>query len=189
MIKKYYVDKNVNIELADNVACIGFFDGVHKGHQALIKKTVELANKKKVNPTLITFYPDPADLISNSKNKHINNLNKRIKLFKEFGIKEVIIINFDREVMTLDRAAFVDKYLKKFNLKGLVCGFDFHYGYKGLGDYKSLKNDLKVVCPVYMVEEVKYYGKKISSTRIKEELSKNNIKLAEKLLGYKYTNE
>lgn len=186
MIKKFEIKKDFDTKLMPSVACIGFFDGVHKGHQTLIKKTVELARKNNVEPYLITFYPDPADIISNCKNTHINSLSRRIKLFEKYGIKGVIIIEFDKEVMSIDKSVFVEKYLKKFNLKGLVCGFDFHYGYRGLGDYKTLKKDLKEICPVYMVEEVKYYGKKISSSRIKEELNKGNYKLVDKLLGYKY---
>ncbi|MDO5440661.1 MAG: adenylyltransferase/cytidyltransferase family protein, partial [Erysipelotrichaceae bacterium] len=129
MIKKYNIKKNETINIPDNVSCIGFFDGVHLGHQALIKKTVELADKLNVEPYLITFFPDPADIISNKKTKHINSLNTRIKLFEKFGIKGVIIIEFDKDVMSIDKKEFVDKYLKKLNLKSLVCGFDFHYGY------------------------------------------------------------
>lgn len=189
MIKKYKVNSNTNIKIPNNVSCIGFFDGVHIGHQALIKKTVELAKKENVEPYLITFYPDPQDIIFSSKTKHINSLDKRIKLFEKYGIKGVIIIEFNKDVMSIEPNKFIDKYLTKLNLKGLVCGFDFHYGFKGLGDYKSLKRDMKDVCKVYMVDEVKYYGKKVSSTRIKEEISKGNFSLVEKLLGYKYRNE
>lgn len=186
MIKKFNVNDKTKINIPDNVSCIGFFDGVHLGHQALISKTVELADKLNVEPYLITFYPDPQDIISSSKTKHINSLDKRIKLFEKFGIKGVIIIEFNKQVMSIDKKEFVDKYLSKLNLKGLVCGFDFHYGHKGSGDYKSLKADMKKICDVHMVKEVKYYGKKVSSTRIKEELNKGNYKLVDKLLGYKY---
>lgn len=189
MIKKYRISKNSFVEIPKNVSCIGFFDGVHLGHQALIKKTVELAKEKKVKPFLITFYPDPADIISSKKTKHINTLNRRIELFEKFEIDSVIIIEFDKEVMSIDEKEFTNLYLKNLNLKGLVCGYDFHYGYKGLGDHKTLKKEMKEVCPVYMVDEVKYYGKKVSSTRIKEEIEKKNYKLVDKLLGYKYQNE
>lgn len=184
MIKKIYINENNIPEIEPNIACIGYFDGVHLGHQALIAKTVKEAKKQKVEPYLITFYPDPSDIIFSSKTKHINTFNRRIKLFEEFGIKGVIIIEFNKDVMSETKEDFTNKYLNKLNLKGLVCGFDFHYGYKGEGDYKSLKKDLNI--PVYMVRQVKYYGKKVSSTRIKEELKKGNMNLVNKLLGYKY---
>lgn len=186
MINKYYINEKDLIEIKPNVSCIGFFDGVHLGHQALIKKTIEIANKEKVEPYLITFFPDPQDIISNNKTKHINSFERRIKLFEKFGIKAVIVIEFSKDVMSLKKEDFVDKYLKKLNLKGLVCGFDFHYGYKGIGDYRTLKKDMKKTCPIYMVDEVKYYGKKVSSSRIKQELTKGNIRLVNKLLGYEY---
>lgn len=186
MIKKIYVSENEIPEITPNVSCIGYFDGVHLGHQALINKTVEKANKLKVEPYLITFYPDPSDIISSKKTNHINTFNRRIKLFEEFGIKGVIIIEFNKDVMSESKELFVEKYLSKLNLRGLVCGYDFHYGYKGEGDYKTLKAELKKNIPVYMVKQVKYYGKKVSSTRIKEEIKKGNMKLVNKLLGYKY---
>ena len=81
MINIYYVSENKIPSLPDNVACIGFFDGVHLGHQALIHKTVKEAEKLNVEPILITFYPDPADIISSSKVNHINSFERRVELF------------------------------------------------------------------------------------------------------------
>lgn len=184
MIKRYNI-KDLN-KIKENVSCIGFFDGVHLGHQELIKKTIKLAKIKNVEPYIITFSNDPKSIIAGRTSTKINSLSSRIKLFDKFGIKGVIIIDFDEKLMNLKPKEFVNKYLKKFNLKGLVCGYDFHYGRSGLGNYKSLKADLKNTCDVFVVKEVKYYGKKVSSLRIKEELDKKNYKLVNKLLGYKY---
>ena len=187
MIKKYFIKEKSKLpNIEPNVACIGFFDGVHLGHQALIKKTVMEANKLGLKPYLITFYPDPSDIISGKETNHINSFDRRIELFERFGIKGVIVIEFSKDVMAISSKDFVFKYLTNINLKGLVCGFDFHYGYKGLGNYKSLKKDLKNICPVYMVEEVTFYGKKVSSTRVKNELKKGNYKSVNRLLGYEY---
>lgn len=186
MIKKIYVNENNIPDIEPNVSCIGYFDGVHIGHQALISKTVKLAKKLKVEPYLITFYPDPSDIVFKSKTNHINTFNRRIKLFEQFGIKGVIIVEFNEKVMAESKDVFAKKYLANFNLKALVCGYDFHYGYKGEGDHKTLKDDLNKEVPIYMVRQVKYYGKKVSSTRIKEELKKSNMNLVNKLLGYKY---
>ena len=88
--------------------------------------------------------------------------------------------------MSKSKEAFLNSYLKNFNLKGLVCGFDFHYGYKGEGDYNSLKEGLENICPVYVIDEVSLDGKKVSSTRVKEQLQKGNYAEVDRLLGYHY---
>lgn len=181
MSYKYIFGKDTNIP--KNIACIGYFDGVHKGHQELIKKTIELANKNNVEPFVITFNPDPHEIVSGKKHKQLTTLNQRIELFKEFGIKGVIIIPFDEKVMKLSIDDFKSQILDKLNVDTLVCGFDFTYGYKGLGNYNTLKKQgVKVV----RVPEYKYYGKKVSSTRIRQELDKGNFKLVNKMLGYEY---
>lgn len=120
------------------------------------------------------------------KTKHITTLNERLKLFDKFGLKNVIIIKFNKDFMNLKSKDFSNNYLKKFNLKSLVCGYDFRYGYKGEGNSETLKKELKGYCDVHIVDEVQYYSKKISSTRIKEEIDKGNNKLVNKLLGYEY---
>ena len=186
MINIYYVSENKIPSLPDNVACIGFFDGVHLGHQALIHKTVKEAKKLNVEPILITFYPDPADIISSSKVNHINSFERRVELFEHYGIKAVVVIEFNKEVMSLSKENFVKTYLNNFNLNGLVCGFEFHYGYKGEGDYHTRNSELKYICPVYEVEEVTLDNEKVSSTRIKKELKKKNYAYVDRLLGYHY---
>ena len=186
MIGIFYIKENDIPKLEANVSCIGFFDGVHLGHQELIKKTVQEANKLNVKPYLITFYPDPADIISKTMVDHINSFERRIELFESFGIKGVIVVEFSLEVMSKSKEDFLNHYLKNFNLKGLVCGFDFHYGYKGEGDYKSLKEGLKDICPVYEIKEVSLDGIKVSSTRVKEEIKRGDFLKVDKLLGYHY---
>ena len=186
MIDIFYVKEKQIPKLENNVSCIGFFDGVHLGHQALIKKTVQEAQKLNIKPYLITFYPDPADIISHSTVNHINSFDRRIELFESFGIKGVIVVEFSLELMSKSKEAFLNSYLKNFNLKGLVCGFDFHYGYKGEGDYNSLKEGFENICPVYVIDEVSLDGKKVSSTRVKEQLQKGNYAEVDRLLGYHY---
>lgn len=180
MIDVFYF--NQNIDLKENVSCIGSFDGVHKGHQQLIKRTIDLADKNNVEPYVITFDPDPAVVIGQA-HYELTDLNRRIELFEHFGLKGVIVIPFNTELMRLSSEEFKKQILDKLNLNTLVCGFDFTYGYKGSGNAETLK---KQGVKVSVVNECLYYGKKISSTRIRKELQNNNLHLVNKLLGYEY---
>lgn len=181
MIQKIIFNENVKIER--NIACIGYFDGAHKGHQQLINKTVELANSKGLTPVLITFDPDPYEVINKEKNKQITNLKERIKLFEMFGIKKVVIVPFDDSLMKMSTLEFKENILDHLNIDVLVCGFDYSYGYKGKGNYKTLKKD---GVNIELVKEYTFYGKKVSSTRIRNEIDKGNYKLVNRLLGYEY---
>lgn len=180
MIKSVYFDKDIILPL--NVACIGCFDGVHRGHQELIKKTVELAKKKKEIAMLITFNPDPIEVFGEGHNS-LTTLDERIKLFERFGIEEVLIIRFNESVMRKTPKAFKEDILDKLNIDTLVCGYDFTYGYKGLGNTDTLiKDGVKLV----VIPKYTYYGKKISSSRIREELEKGNYHFVNRMLGYEY---
>lgn len=179
MIKKYYIKDIVDLNIPRNVSCIGYFDGVHIGHQALIKKTIELSKSLNVEPYLITFNSSfkKYDLFEN-----IDSLSQRIKLFERFGIKGVIIIDFNNNLMNLNYKEFINKYLLNLNLEAIVCGEDFTFGKNAMGNSKDLKKYLHT----FVVKDVKYYGKKVSSYRIKQQIVRKNYKLVDKLLGYKY---
>ena len=125
------------------VACIGYFDGMHKGHQALVKATIDKANELNVESALITFDPDPWVTIKGMKDvKHITPLQQRINLAVEFGIKNIFILNFTKEMAALSPIDFI-KVLDSCNIQALICGFDYHYGQFGKGNIESLRK-LKV---------------------------------------------
>lgn len=171
-------------KLNKTVACIGYFDGVHKGHQQLISNTIKRSNELKVESALICFDPDPLDVITSKKNPHIMSLKNRINKIKEFGIDNVYVIKFTKSFMQSKAEDFINKYLNKMNIVELVCGFDFSFGYKGLGNDKLLKKLGNF--NVYVVEEFKYYGKKISSTRIRKAILDARFDMVNRLLGWDY---
>ena len=167
------------------VACIGYFDGLHRGHQSLIEKTIELSKKYACETALITFEPDPVEVIRGTTNtKHITPMHQRVNLIVRFGIENIFILDFSKEMCELPPEEFIKQVLNRINLKALVCGFDFHYGYKGEGNPETLKQS----CPfeVVMMNEVIDNDKKVSSTRIIKCIQEGNVKEAERLLGYPY---
>jgi len=167
------------------VACIGYFDGMHLGHQALIAKTVEEAKKIGAETALITFDPDPWVLVrDNADVHHITTMRQRLNKSVEFGIQNMVMLKFTKEMSQLSPEDFIALITRSLNLKGIVCGFDFHYGYKGQGDAESLKKDAP--CPVYVVEAVEDEEGKISSTRIDQAIEAGDAETASRLLGYEY---
>lgn len=166
------------------VACIGYFDGMHKGHQALVNATIEKAKELGVESGLITFDPDPWVTLRNEKDvKHITPLQQRINIAVELGIKNIFILNFTKEMAALSPLDFI-KVLDSCNIKALICGFDYHYGQFGKGDIESLKRDADF--EVVVIDAVNDNEGKISSTRITNLIEKGEVHKAEELLGYAY---
>ena len=167
------------------VACIGYFDGLHLGHKKLIATTILEANKQNLEPSLITFEPDPWVTIKGLKNvKHIQTMKQRINLAAKLEIKNIIILQFTKEMADLEPDDFELKVLKPLNIHSLICGFDFHYGYCGKGNIDSLKHNRFM--NTIMVDCVSEDNEKISTTRITKLIEEGNIEMANRLLDYRY---
>lgn len=171
-------------ELDRSIACIGYFDGFHKGHQKLIERTVDEAKEHGLIPMLICFSPDPITVISSRPADHLFPDEIRYELAQHFGIRKIAVIEFTRGFMDLGPEDFIRDYLNRMDLHKLVCGFDFSYGKMGKGNDVLLKQigDFETI----VIEEESYQGSKISSSRIKELISSGDMKLAERLLGFSY---
>lgn len=168
------------------VACIGHFDGVHLGHQKLIKKTIELAGDKYISAA-ITFYPDPKTVYGTDKNKkHLSTLKQKENYMYQLGIQEVIVIDFTKEFSLVTPDIFIEYFLNKFDLQTLVCGPDFSFGHKGSGKVKDLLESRIKNFDVITVEEELYNDHKINSTEIIEMIKQGDISTANYLLNKNY---
>lgn len=167
------------------IACIGYFDGLHLGHKKLVDKTLELASKNNLESALITFSPDPWEVIKKEKKlHHITSMKQRINRAASLGIKNIIILNFTPEMASLSPDEFVTKILKPLNINTLICGFDFHFGYKGQGDIQYLQKQDEM--KIEVIECVLMDNEKISSSRIEQLLLNGSVNKANRLLGYHY---
>lgn len=186
MIDEFYIHMDEMERFEKPIcACIGYFDGMHKGHQALIKETIRLSRKYACDTAMITFEPDPWVTIKGMTSvKHISTMRQRIQKAEEFGIQHMIILCFSRDMSELSPAAFMNLIHERLNLKAVVCGFDFHYGYKGLGDFKTLRQDAD--CEVSVVPAVEDAFGKISSTRIDQAILAGNMQDVKAMLGFDY---
>ncbi len=180
------VDKKIHSRIP-SAACIGYFDGMHLGHQALVRKTVEMAARLNCQSALITFDPDPWVTIKGIPSEglqHITTMPQRIALAAQYGIQNIYILKFTKTMSRLSPEEFKDEVFDQLNLKGIVCGFDFHYGYRGAGSSDTLKQISGI--EVEVVDEVSDEEGKISSTRITQVLKDGRIEDAERLLGHPF---
>lgn len=188
MVKMRIIHFELNSRLENQigplVAAIGFFDGLHKGHKQLVDEAVKQAKLQNTQSALITFSPAPVSVLTNQPENLLTTLDERSNLAKEYGIDVLIIIKFNKELSQQAPELFYEKVIKTLNIKHLVSGEDFRFGYKGSGTVQTLKNinDLKLS----VISDYKYAGKRISSTRIKDHLALGEIVTANKLLGYSY---
>lgn len=167
------------------VTALGNFDGVHLGHQKLIKTAKEIAEKIKGETLVFTFFPHP-QMLFNANIKMLNSFKTKLQLIESLGVENVLIIPFTREFSLISPQVFVEEILiKKIQTSHVVAGFNYSFGYKGMGNADMLINlaaprNVKVTImePFYVDNEL------VSSTKIREYLKEGNIKEAEKLLGY-----
>ena len=182
MIKIRYGD--IPSEIPECVACIGFFDSLHKGHQQLISRCLKEAKTTGLVPALICFDKDPLEVITGEAQMHILNDQERISHIHSLGIDLILMFAFDEKLMNLAPLDFIHDYLEKMKIRKLICGFDFRFGYQGKGDTAVLQRQGSF--ETIVIPEIDYYHTKISSSRIKKEITRGNLRLAEKLLGYRY---
>lgn len=175
------------MEDGTRVIALGFFDGVHRGHGALLKRTVELAQALNAVPAAHTFAQHPSTLLSRSPVPLLSTPEDRAYLMKSlYGIREVIAAPFDKEMMTMPWETFVVDYLiRRWNCVGVVVGHDYRFGYKGEGDPRKLKELCaahSIACEV--VDKVTLDGRTVSSTYIRSLVEAGDMETACRYLAH-----
>lgn len=168
---------------------LGFFDGVHKGHQSLLKKTLEVSEEENLESSVMTFKKHPLNLIFPSYAPDLITTNdEKIKLIRSFGIQHVYLNDFNEKLMNLSSENFIRDYLlKKYNLKHLVVGFNYTFGYKGAGTVETLKKyGKKYHIGISIVPPCIIDGEPVSSTRIRELIKSGKVDKVKPLLGRYY---
>ena len=182
------IDYNhVQEDLWESSCCIGFFDGLHTGHQALLENCIQVAKEKNVKSGLITFDPDPWKIFFPERVcRHITTLDDRIFLASAMGIEVMYIITFSKDFAALDVDAF-HMLLHKMHVSYITCGFDFKYASKNSGNVQTLK--AQNYFEVSVIESVNSKNEKISSSRIEPLIQSGKMDLANELLGHMYSIE
>ena len=182
------VYKNLNIKKKhkDSVIAIGNFDGLHIGHQKVLKEAKQKAINKKLKFGLITFEPVPTMFFNKDiKNHRINSFNQKIYFLKKIKLDFLIVINFNKTFSNLSAENFVKKILfEKLKSKYIFISKNFRFGKKRLGNIKTLKNfEKQYLYKTLVTTPYKKRDKIVSSSLIRKIIQKGKIQEAEKLLG------
>lgn len=174
------------------VATTGFFDGVHRGHRAVIDKICALATAQGDTSALITLWPHPRTVLQQdaAKFRLLTSLEEKVALLKSYGIEEVHTLEFDKEFASQSTEEYFRNYLiNKFNVKTLVIGHDNRVG----NDINQTQQEMMEIArglginPVRVNEYTENEsGLVISSTKIREMLLAGEMEVANNLLGYRY---
>lgn len=169
------------------VIALGFFDGVHKGHGALLSLCATRAKELGAVPAAFTFDAHPGSVITGSATPLLSTPADRAGLMRrEYGIRDVIVGHYDRSMMTMPWRDFVTEYLVKGNAAvGLVAGHDYHFGYKGEGNPQRLRElcaGLGLSCDI--VPKVELDGITVSSTYIRSLIAQGEMARAVRFLGH-----
>lgn len=173
-------------DLKNPVVTIGTFDGVHLGHQAIMRRVVERAKALHGVSIVITYHPHPIEILKKKVYPFLlTEKCKKEEFLKEMSIDHVLWLDFDVNLAHLSPAEFVRDHLcKGIGTKEIIVGYDWHFGRDRSGDYHLLKKLEPDFCyNVEMVDEVLVDGEIVSSTAIREYLRNGNIKKANKMLG------
>lgn len=167
---------------------IGHFDGVHRGHQNVIRRAVNEAKKSDMLSAVLTFDPHPKEVLGQGDHyfRCLTPLDVKTALFAELGVDLVFIMRFDAEFAAVSPERFVDEVLRVLQAKQVVVGFDFNFGHRGLGNTEALKQLGKPDIAVHVIEPLIENGIKVSSTYVRETLEQGDIAMAELLLGRPY---
>ncbi|UXZ09403.1 bifunctional riboflavin kinase/FAD synthetase [Clostridium perfringens] len=164
---------------------LGSFDGIHKGHLALINKSNELSRKNDSLSMVYTFKNHPRKFINKEgAPKLLVTLHEKIRILEDLNVDLSSFVEFNKKFMELEPEEFIENLIKNYNVRGIVVGFNYRFGHKNKGDVKLLKElcDLKGL-ELYVIEPFTYKSEVVSSTRIRKALSEGELEDANNMLG------
>ncbi len=170
--------------MTKKIFALGFFDGVHLGHQALLEESVRLARQMDAMPAAITFDKHPKSLFLSQSPVLINSIEDRTGLLRENAMEQICVLPVTRESMAQPWQDFLRMLLEK-GAAGFVCGDDFRFGHKGEGNAAKLADFCRELgLPYAVVPEQTLDGIRISSTHIRSLIEVGDVETAAKFLGH-----
>ena len=180
--KDYYNNGN-------SVVTIGTFDGVHVGHQKIVKRLVKIAKESNLQSIVLTFFPHPRMILQKDANiKLINTIDEKAELFNKLGLDHIIIKEFTKEFSRLTALEFVrDILVNKLHVRHIIIGYDHQFGKNRTANI----DDLREYGEIYDFEVTEITAQDIdevtiSSTKIRKALNEGDIITANTYLGYQF---
>ena len=176
--------------MKEKVIALGFFDGVHLGHAALLRRTAAEAARRGCTPAVFTFDRVPKEVITGIPCPLINSPeDRRDLIYRLYGIREILMVPFDHEMMTTAWDEFVTKILvERYYAVHLVAGHDHHFGHKNQGSPELLMEkcgQMGLGCDI--IPKVEVSGVAVSSTYIRRLLEVGQMERANQFLGHPHT--
>lgn len=173
----------------DIVLALGFFDGLHRGHQKLIETAKHIAKQQGYLLAVMSFHQHPSVVLQNLPEQevtYLSSLERKTALLEQMGVDVFYVVEFTREFSSLLPQQFVDEFIVGLHAKVVVAGFDYTYGKPSIASMKQLHQYAKERFAIVCIPEQKENDEKISSTAIREALLNGNMQQANHLLGYAY---
>ncbi len=174
------------------VLAMGFFDGLHKGQQEVIRQAKLKAKELRVKLAVLTYDHHPKLVykkMTTHESRYLTLYDYKMKLFESYGVDEVFYVNYSWKFQNQTPEEFVKNYLMRFNAVAVVAGFDHTYGHKDVAVMENLPKFSNNSFQVITVPPVKLSGEKISSTRIRQALDAGNVDLVDEMIGRPFRTE
>ena len=168
------------------VVALGFFDGVHRGHQAILRRAVELAAQKDMQAAVVTFENHPRAYVRGRAPDMISTFQRRYALLQQHGAQLVVALPFDRQMAETSPEEFAQMLKEKYRAAVVVCGSNYRFGRNAAGSPESLE---RFGLETHVVPPVQYGSRVVSSTYIRESVRDGKVGLARRLLGRPFSLE
>ncbi|MFJ7729036.1 bifunctional riboflavin kinase/FAD synthetase [Neobacillus sp. NPDC097160] len=189
IIKLSFPNKVVNNEFPPLAMALGYFDGVHRGHQQVILEAKKQAEAKGLSSAVMTFDPHPSVVLGKNEKhvQYITPFEEKVKIIEELNIDYLFIVQFTTNFANLLPQEFIDQYVIGLNVQHVVAGFDFTYGRMGKGTMETLPFHSRDQFSYSVVPKFVQENEKVSSTRIRNLLREGKTIELPTLLGRFYT--
>jgi riboflavin kinase/FMN adenylyltransferase len=165
---------------------IGNFDGVHRGHRALIERVVAKAREANLTACVLTFEPHPREFFAgDAAPARLTRLRDKLELLAQAGVQHVHVARFDARFAAISAERFIQQVLiDGLGVQWVLVGRDFRFGARRAGDFSTLQNR---GLQVEAMPDVQFEGKRVSSSAVRAALAAGNLAEGERLLGHPYT--
>ena len=165
---------------------IGNFDGVHRGHRALIDRVIAKGREAKLVAAILTFEPHPREFFSpDAAPARVTRLRDKLELLAQAGVEHVHVARFDARFAAMPPERFIEEVLVRgLGTRWLLVGRDFRFGARRAGNFETLKNQ---EFALEAMADVEFDGKRVSSSAVRAALKAGDLRGAERLLGHPYT--